>query len=136
MATRRDNPTCVVHLTTAHLGFVAMLYSTRPGRALHIPVAVYGATVWYGTGRTNERTTSRSARPAGKQPIRNEPSCHPHSIVRKKTKKCNESMARIYLALYPRRFSTHTQRKRVDRRCVPLIDEEEFFLYRLFFSNF
>ncbi len=77
MATQRDNPTCVVHLTTAHLGFVAMLYSTRPGRALHIPVAVYGATVWYGTGRTNERTTTRSARPAGKQPIRNE---HPHII--------------------------------------------------------
>lgn len=45
-------------------------------------------------------------------------------------------MARIYLALYPRRFSTHTQRKRVDRRCVPLIDEEDFFLYRLFFPNF
>jgi hypothetical protein len=57
MATRRDNPTCVVHLTTAHLGFVAMLYSTRPGRALHMYTWQYTAQRYRTEQeeRTNER---------------------------------------------------------------------------------
>lgn len=54
----------------------AIQHTTGPG-STYVYVAVYGATVPYGTGRTNERTTTRSARPAGKQPIRNE---HPHIV--------------------------------------------------------